>query len=333
MKAIYTLLFIICFNSSINAETIQKEPALMIYSLPTELPAEVQPCSKFLSNKSACKVHCIFIDIPHKYEYKNFNILIHTNLTSDYSNDDISIHLTKQDGSYKKISLFSSKVKRKENASIQRSRSFELEEFFPNFPKDGTYNLYFTYKDKKSNIIEIDMNVSEFYKKGEINNSDIKDVMREGKLIVYQNGCDYEKAAPHRKNECMEYPRKKNGKKDLSALGIFFNLPQKYDEFEFPLCARIHVDYGYEDSNIVIHLEGPGYKQSKVFATKGKLEGDYKRFVRADKKGEERFFHLSSKMRCTDINELLPTPDSGIYNFYFTFRDRKSNVVQLELEK
>jgi len=160
-------------------------------------------------------------------------------------------------------------------------------------------------------------------------------VMKKGKLIVYQNDCDFKKASSSKGNECIEYPRKKNGKLINRSLGMFLNVPKKYNEFDFPICGYLHVHYGYQKDDLVIHVKQQNgkYHESKVLNTKINLEkDDYKRFMRLDKKGNMFLGSISGSFECRRISELLIKPDeSGIFDFYFTFRGRKSNIVQIEL--
>jgi len=334
MKIFYYLIFCFFYSLSLNADI-----APIFYTYANELPKEIQPCDNLLSNKEDCKEEGIFIDVPKTYRYKAFYLLIHTNLNISNLNDDVSIHLSKKDGSYNKTTLVSSKPKKITNMKIQRTRGFELDELFPEFPKNGSYSLSATYQGKTSNTIKVDININKFYqtplkydKNGAIDNSMMKNIMKEGQLIVYQNECDFEKAAPNRKNQCIEYPRRKNGRKNLRALGVFFNIPKYSDRFDFPVCARIHADYGYSNDDVVIHLEGNEYKKSKVYATKGKLLQDYKKFIKINENGKAEFIQRTGKIVCTDINELLPTPPPGVYSFHFTFRGSESNVVEIRID-
>jgi len=163
----------------------------------------------------------------------------------------------------------------------------------------------------------------------------VKEIIKEGKLIVYQNGCDFLKASGKRRNECMEYPRRKNGKRRISSTGVFFNLPKKYNSFDFPICTYTHVDFGYKADDIVIHLQDKNgkYNQSKNFYTKpGLKEEDYKNFTAYDKEGKFIFTSGSLQFNCTWVYDLLEKPrHSGTYEFYFTFRGKKSNLVSIEL--
>ncbi len=356
VRLIYSFIITIFYCMPINADIVQKlqkkSEIYVLFSSKDKLSKELLPCvglSYKTDKTDICKQNGVFISIPSKYEYRNFHILAYININSGYRDEDISIHLQKKDGLYSKSSLFLSKeskiyLKNDKNISktrIKKMRSFRLIDLFPKLPKDGLYDLYFTYKGKKSNTVTIDISILEFYRKeplydknGNIDNSPILNLISTSKLISYQNGCDFKNLSGVRRNKCYFNPIIGNKRISIRKLGVFINIPKTYSSFDFSIFAKINVDYNYKDDDIVLYLKSKdgSFNESKVFYTVNKISGDY-RDITKFKDGKVYLYQKKRKYLNREIQKLFAKPlSSGVYDFYFTFRGEKSNTIQINLE-